>query len=893
MPETRPSDLLAALADLCASIEPSADPPEGFHPCLRALSEGLSLSGAALWGVGADGLTLLAQHGLSPAWAKEAARLKADAPVVVEASRGRGVAILPGAPGLPPLPGLAPVAAAVPLRVGTRTVGLLVALGARPKIFGKAVRDLLAAAARMLAGTLAFAQRLRQATARAERLQDLTRAVGGSLDLQEIFRQVVAAAVTLTGDAVAALWVLESDGTLCLGASSGFSHPESRRQTRFRVGEGIVGEVAARREVLLIPDIQADPRLVNREMAEVEGLRANVGLPLLVGEHCVGVLDLKRRTAGAFAAEELALLTSLADHAAIAIANTRLYQEARRRAERLTAMAAVARSLTSSLEQQAVFECIVRAAVDLLGGDMAHLWVHDAARGLLAVVAGAGAQDFPLPPRDTFAPGEGLVGTVFAERAPRVVTDPERDPVFAQRVWAASAGVQAAAAVPVLMGERALGVLSVVFRKPPHLGAEELSLLTSFADQAAVAMENARLYQHLKDYSAGLEEKVRERTAALEAANLELTEANRHKSAFLANMSHELRTPLNSIIGFSEVLEDGTFGPLTERQRLYVQNILSSGEHLLSLITDILDLSKIEAGKMDLRLSRFPLGEGLAEAVEVIRGQAMGKSITLTLEADATLPILTADPGKFRQISLNLLSNAVKFTPDGGRVSVTARAASLEGPRGPVPAVEVAVADTGIGIEAADQERIFREFEQVDGSYARKYAGTGLGLALTRKLVELHGGTIRVESAGAGRGSTFRMRLPLRPPVLEGEILVVDDDAELLQGLTETLTRLGYGVRGARDGEEALAAVAAALPDCLILDLHLPRRSGLQVLLALREQSRTRDVPVVALTGWGEQEGREALRLGAREFLTKPVSSSILAATVDRLLQKAARERRR
>ncbi len=567
MPETRPSDLLATLADLCASVEPSADPLEGFHPCLRALSEGLSLSGAALWGVGADGLTLLAQHGLPPAWPEKAARLKADAPVAIEASRGRGVTILPGAPGLPPLPGLAPVAAAVPLRVGTRTVGLLVALGAKPKIFGKAVRDLLAAAARILAGTLAFAQQLR--------------------------------------------------------------------------------------------------------------------------------------------------------------------------------------------------------------------------------------------------------------------------------------------------------------------------------------MENARLYHHLKDYSAGLEEKVRERTAALEAANLELTEANRHKSAFLANMSHELRTPLNSIIGFSEVLEDGTFGPLTERQRFYVQNILSSGEHLLSLITDILDLSKIEAGKMELRLSRFPVGEDLAEAVEVIRGQAMGKSITLTLEADATLPVLTADPGKFRQICLNLLSNAVKFTPDGGRVSVTARVASLEGPRGPIPAVEVAVADTGIGIEAADQERIFREFEQVDGSYARKYPGTGLGLALTRKLVELHGGTIRVESAGSGRGSTFRVRLPLRPPVLEGEILVVDDDPELLQGLIETFTRLGYGVRAARDGEEALAAVAAARPDCLILDLHLPRRSGLQVLRALREQSRTREVPVLALTGWGEQEGREALRLGAQEFLTKPVSSSILAATVDRLLQKAARERRR
>jgi signal transduction histidine kinase/putative methionine-R-sulfoxide reductase with GAF domain len=784
----------------------------------------------------------------------------------------------------------------LPLHRSGRLVGVLSLYATRIGAFGPEDVALGIGLSEQVALALEKADLLRRERQQGDRLRALhalSRAVAGSLDLQEILRQVVAAAVALTGDAVAALWVLEPDGTLSLGASSGLSHPEVRHQTRFRVGEGIVGEVAERREVLLVADIQADPRLINRELAEAEGLRANAGLPLLVGERCVGVLDLTRRSARAFSAEELTVLTSLADHAAIAVANARLYQEARRRAERLAAMGTVARTLTASLEERAVFECIARAAMDLLGGDMARLWVHDEDRGLVRVAAGAGVPDFPLPPRDTFAPGEGLVGSVFAERRLRVVVDPERDPLYAQQAWAAAAGVRAAAAVPVLMGERALGVLSVVFRKPPHLGVEELNLLTSFANQAAVAMENARLYQHLKDYSAGLEEKVRERTAALEAANVQLTEANRLKSAFLANMSHELRTPLNSIIGFSEVLEDGAFGPLTERQRLYVQNILSSGRHLLSLITDILDLSKIEAGKMELRLGRFPVGQALAEAVEVIRGQALEKSITLTLEAETGLPDLTGDAGKFRQICFNLLSNALKFTPDGGRVSVRARAVSLDGPHGPAPAVEVAVTDTGIGIEAADQERIFREFEQVDGSYAREYAGTGLGLALTRKLVEMHGGTIRVESAGPGRGSTFRVHLPLRPPVLEGEILVVDDDAQLLQALTETFTRLGYGVRAAGDGEEALAAVAAARPDCLVLDLHLPRRSGLEVLRALREQAGTRGIPVVALTGWGEQEGREALRLGAREFLTKPVSPSVLAATVDRLVQAGVRERRR
>ncbi|MBI2081122.1 MAG: GAF domain-containing protein [candidate division NC10 bacterium] len=742
-------------------------------------------------------------------------------------------------------------------------------------------------------------RRERQERDRLRTLHALSRSVEGSLDLPEIFRQVVAAAAGLLGVPHAILWSPETAGGTLRQQAEHLAAGETVGPLRRAAGLALAGAAVESGEPVRLTALAGDPRVGAGFAEDPDGQLAFAAVPLRLNERMLGAVGVfsaarpGRAVPAPLDDEGMDLLTFLADHAAIAIANARLYQEARRRAERLTAMADVARTLTSSLEERAVFERIVRAAADLLEGDMARLWVYEESRGLLRVAAGVGAPDFPLPPRDTFAPGEGLVGTVFAERAPRVVIDPEREPLYAQQTWAAAAGIRAAAAVPVRMGERALGVLSVVFRKPPHLGAEELSLLTSFANQAAVAMENARLYQDLKAYSASLEEKVRERTAALEAANVKLTEANRLKSAFLANVSHELRTPLNAIIGFSEVLEDGAFGPLNERQRLYVRNILESGQHLLGLITDILDLSKIEAGKMDLRLGRFSVAKALGEALEVVRGQAMRKAITLTLEAGDDLPVLTADPGKFRQVCLNLLSNAVKFTPDGGRVAVTARAATLDGPQGAVAGVEVTVADTGIGIEAADQERIFREFEQVDGSYARKYPGTGLGLALTRKLVEMHGGTIRVESAGPGRGATFRVRLPLRPPVLEGEILLVDDDADLLQGLTETFTRLGYGVRAARDGEEALAAVAAVPPDCLVLDLHLPRVNGLQVLRALRERPATREIPVVALTGWGEQEGREALRLGAQEFLTKPVSPSVLAATVDRLMQRVARERGR
>ncbi|MBI4413890.1 MAG: GAF domain-containing protein, partial [candidate division NC10 bacterium] len=464
---------LRTLTQLGRAIAGTLDPTLVFSAVVGAAGELLEVPHAVLWLPEAGGGTLRqqAEH-LAPGAGIGPLRLPAGL-ALASAALQSGEPVLVPALATDPRVGLRMAGdpdgglafAAVPLRLHERVLGALGVFSPLPGRLDAQAMDLLACLADHAAVAIKNAQLYAEANRKAEQtaaLVRVARTLAGSLDLPQVFATVVEAAVSLTGDAVAALWVLESDGTLSLGASSGFSHPEARRQTRFRVGEGIVGEVAERRKVLLISDVQADQRLVNRELAEAEGLRANAGLPLLVGDRCVGVLDLKRRAARAFSAEELAVLTSLADHAAIAIANARLYQEARRRAERLTAMAAVARTLTSSLEERAVFECIVRAAVDLLGGDMARLWVHDEARALLRVAAGAGAPDFPLPPRDTFAPGEGLVGTVFAERAPRVVVDPEREPIYAQQAWAAATGVRAAAAVPVLMGERALGVLSVV-----------------------------------------------------------------------------------------------------------------------------------------------------------------------------------------------------------------------------------------------------------------------------------------------------------------------------------------------------------------------------------------------------------------------------------------------
>lgn len=352
--------------------------------------------------------------------------------------------------------------------------------------------------------------------------------------------------------------------------------------------------------------------------------------------------------------------------------------------------------------------------------------------------------------------------------------------------------------------------------------------------------------------------------------------ASRAKSQFLANMSHELRTPLNAIIGFSEILSDETFGALNQRQLKYTNNILTSGRHLLQLINDILDLSKVEAGRLELVRSTFDVAEALANVAGIIKGLANKKRITLEFEVAANVPALFADEAKFRQIMYNLLSNAIKFTPEGGRVAVKATRLTVQDGRPGLlnkvaaECLQVAVTDTGIGIQPQDHERIFFEFEQVDSSYGRQQQGSGLGLALTKRLVEIQGGRIWVESEGVENGgSTFTFQLPLQPPnaaaaqakdgfssdraVRRPLVLVVTSDVRTQRAINDHLTDTGYRVAMAWNLEEMTKAITTKQPYAIAIDARLIQLTTPGKLSEVQAQIPAR-VPAVVF--FADQNGR-------------------------------------
>ena len=515
-------------------------------------------------------------------------------------------------------------------------------------------------------------------------------------------------------------------------------------------GTAPVARCIVQRTVVHVPDTELDHDADEaiREIRRRGGMRSILAAPMLRDGQPIGGIWISRVEAGPFSPAEIALLQTFADQAVIAIENARLLselqartQELTRSVEQLTALGDVGRAVSSSLDLDTVLTTIVGRAIQLSGTDGGTIFEYVEATEEFVARATLNADEgqSALLRSTRLRRGEGAVGQMAVTREPFQILDIAAEGAYESRLRGAmlAAGTRSVLAIPLLHEDRLVGGLVVTRNTPGEFTTAVVEMLRTFASQSALAIQNARLFREIEEKSRQLEV------------------ASQHKSEFLANMSHELRTPLNAIIGFSEVLTDRMFGELNEKQDEYLKDIYASGTHLLSLINDILDLSKIEAGRMELELSDFHLPTALDSALTLVRERAGRRNMTLQMSIDEGLGEIQGDERKIRQVVLNLLSNAIKFTPEGGRIEIAA-----------VPkdgSVEVSVSDTGIGIAPEDQEKVFEEFRQV-GTADKKAEGTGLGLTLCRKFIELHRGKIWVKSQ-VGVGSTFTFTIPVRQGV--------------------------------------------------------------------------------------------------------------------------------
>jgi GAF domain-containing protein/anti-sigma regulatory factor (Ser/Thr protein kinase) len=583
---------------------------------------------------------------------------------------------------------------------------------------------------------------------------DILRVISQSqTDAQPVFETIVRNAVRLCGAIQGGVY--RFDGELVHAvAHEGFTPQQlqdwRRNFPRPVTAPGGINLAIRTRTVVRIDDIEVDPSIMSTVTVanlRSRGSRSTLAVPMIRQGDIIGAIALAHREVAAFSNAHVELLKTFADQAVIAIENVRLFKELEARTQELTrsvgelrALGEVGQAISSTLDLETVLTTIVSRAVQLSGLDGGVVFEYEEETEEFVHRAATETGGALAEARRTtrVRKGEGVVGRTAITLEPAQVPDITVPGAHESRLREnlIESGIRAVLAVPMVREGRLIGSLVVSRNRPGDFPAETIELLRTFATQSALAIQNARLFREIEDKSRQLEA------------------ASRHKSEFLANMSHELRTPLNAVIGFSEVLLQRMFGALNDKQDEYLKDIYASGQHLLSLINDILDLSKIEAGRMELAPAPFHLPTALENGVTLVKERAGRHGIALQLDIDPRLGELVGDERKVKQVLLNLLSNAVKFTPEGGRISLKAR--RKDG------AVEIAVTDTGIGIASEDQAAIFEEFRQVGSDETRKQEGTGLGLTLAKKFVELHGGRLWVESE-PGRGSTFTFTLPVGP----------------------------------------------------------------------------------------------------------------------------------
>jgi len=798
---------------------------------------------------------------------------------------------------------------AVPLRVKGRIIGAFAAGDRLGRVFpadevrlAEALSD-HAAVALDNARLYTEAERGRR---EAELFTELARAVNASLDLDTVLGRVTAAAKDLCGAELSriALWDAGREGMVFRYTVG--TRVSDHDHVLLAPGKGLAGQVLATGRPARTPSVLDDPRLHPdyADMIRTEGSVAVLVAPIRMGERIEGLIYVDNRTSRPFTDRDEAILMRLADHAAIALRNARLFAgeqaargEAEARAHRTRLLADVSRVLTGSLDYEATLDAVAHLVVPSRADwSVVHLARRDGSLRRLAI-AHADPAHAPLademlriPPSvdwqadasDTVRAVRGgrslLLEHATTARIEEIVTDPGDRRVFR------ALHPHSMLVVALVARGRTLGSLTWlrIGSAEPYT-AEDLGLAEDIAARAALAVDSARLYRQA------------------ERARVEAENANQAKDEFLAVLSHELRTPLTAMLGWIRLLRTGQLGGDKVAQALEV--VERNTRTQAQLINDLLDVSRIVSGKLQLDLYPVDLTPIMEEVVESARREAEAKGVALELTIAAEVGLVRGDPLRLSQIVGNLVANAVKFTSEGGRVRVSLTREGTE--------AVIAVADTGIGIEPGILGRIFDRFRQADSTITRRHGGLGLGLAIVRHLAELHGGVVRAASAGAGRGSTFTVWLPLavaggrrgpgepgvatitggEPAALAGvRVLLVEDHRDTAELLRAVLGSQGAGVRIAESLAEALATLSEGEFDVLVSDIGMPDGNGYELVERLRERERAagrEPLPAVAVTAFASGEDRErALAAGFYDYAAKPIEPAVLIDTVVRAYQR-------
>jgi signal transduction histidine kinase/ActR/RegA family two-component response regulator len=706
-----------------------------------------------------------------------------------------------------------------------------------------------------------------------EAADEVLSAIGRSAaDPETVLTTIVESARKLCRSQAAFLYLL-NDGVYELIKSTGVNSESIRYIAEHPMvvdRETLIGRVGLDRRTQQIPDVLADPDYGAFELQRLGGYRTTMGAPMLLDGEVVGTLNVWRNAVSPFDEREMALVTAFAGQAAMAVNSVKLVQELEARSAELAirvgeleALREVGETVSSSLDVDHVLSTIAMHAVQLSGTDGGSIMeyverdrcfrVRSVYQTQPEVVERLSAVRIELD--------ASLVGQAARERRPITVPDLGQVELDSHLRILHEAGWRSLVAVPMLREDQIVGSLIVRRREVGDFSEETVDLLETFASQSALALLNAQLFRELKEQS------------------VELELASRHKSEFLASMSHELRTPLNAVLGFSEVLLERMFGDINERQEEYLRDIHGSGQHLLELLNEILDLSKVEAGRMELEYTSFDLPSLLGGAVAMLRERAALHGIAMDVEVEPGVDEVYADELRLKQVVLNLVTNAVKFTGDGGSVIVRAAREGSE--------IKISVTDTGVGIPEEDRDRIFESFQQ-GGRGSSREEGTGLGLTLSRRIVELLGGRMWLDTE-VGRGSTFGFSIPARRPdqvadpdaTASGRVVLIEDDRASLALFEAYLSGASLEVVTARDGQSGLAAVRSTRPDAVLLDIRLPGIDGWAVLKALKADPETSDIPVVVVSIVDERP--RGVELGAAAYLVKPVRREDLLSALTRV----------